>query len=136
MKVEGGCYCGALRYEINADPVVNLQCHCRECQHIAGGSPNVCVGVPESGFRYTKGSPKQFSRSDLETPVTREFCANCGTPILSKAPIMQGVNIVKLGSLDNPEAFGPPQMAIFTAERQSYHVISDGIPQFEGLPPL
>lgn len=136
MKAEGGCYCGAVRYEIVADPVMNLQCHCRECQHISGGSPNVSVGVPESAFRYTKGTPKQFRRSDLETPVTREFCGDCGTPLLSKAPVLPGVNIVKLGSLDNPAVFGNPQMAIFTAEKQPFHTIADGVPQFEGLPPL
>lgn len=136
MKVEGGCYCGALRYEIDAEAVANMQCHCRQCQHLTGGSANVFVGVPESGFRYTKGTPKQYRRPDLETPVTREFCGECGTPILSKAPPLPGINLVKLGSLDEPTAFGNPQAAIFTAEKQPFHVIAGDMPQFEGLPPL
>ena len=64
-----------MRYEITAEPMLNVQCHCRECQYISGGNPNVCVVIPQGGFRYIKGAPKQFTRSDLESPVTREFCA-------------------------------------------------------------
>ena len=71
MEIQGGCYCGGLRYEATGDPLFKGQCHCRECQYISGGHPNVVVAMPESGFSYTMGSPKQFRRSDLEKPVTR-----------------------------------------------------------------
>ena len=33
--------------------------------------------APE-GFRYVSGAPKTFTRDDLDEPVTREFCENCG----------------------------------------------------------
>ena len=32
MVIEGGCYCGALRYRAEGEPVFAGQCHCRECQ--------------------------------------------------------------------------------------------------------
>ncbi|MGQ0618360.1 MAG: GFA family protein [Panacagrimonas sp.] len=134
MKIEGGCYCGAVRYVSDGDPVFNGQCHCRECQYYSGGNPNVCVALPESGFRYTKGAPKSFARSDLESPVTREFCADCGTPLLSRSPALAGTVIVKLGTLDKPSAFGNPQMAIFTVDQQPFHHVPAGIPAFERMP--
>jgi hypothetical protein len=31
MSLTGGCYCGALRYEVTGDPMFQGQCHCREC---------------------------------------------------------------------------------------------------------
>ena len=77
----GGCYCGALRYEVEGEPMFRGQCHCRECQKIAGGAENYFMAVPVEGFRYVKGEPARYSRPDLENPVTREFCATCGGAI-------------------------------------------------------
>ena len=58
MKIEGRCYCGGVRYEADGDPLFKAHCYCRECQYISGGSPNIVMGMPESGFTYTQGSPK------------------------------------------------------------------------------
>jgi hypothetical protein len=134
MKIEGGCYCGEVRYRVEGDPLLKVQCHCRECQFIAGGSPNVTMGMPEAGFAYTKGSPKAFRRSDLQNPVTREFCGNCGTHLLARAPAVPGVVLLKVGTLDSPSAFGGPQMAIFLCDKQSFHGVPEGIPAFERFP--
>ncbi len=90
--------------------------------------------MPEARFEYTKGTPREFRRSDLENPITREFCGECGTHILSRAPGMVGSVILKVGTLDDPSVFGQPQMAIFTIDKQSFHHVPDGIPSFERTP--
>jgi hypothetical protein len=134
MANEGGCYCGNLRYSIEGDAMFKGQCHCRECQYISGGGVNYVMAVPEAGFVYTKGSPKGFTRSDLDNPVTREFCGDCGTHILARTPAMAGALMLKVGTLDDPSVFGGPQMAIFAIDRQTFHQIPDGIPTFERGP--
>jgi hypothetical protein len=134
MQIEGGCYCGAVRYKVEGDPVFKGQCHCRECQYISGGAPNMTMGMPEAGFAYTKGSPKAFRRSDLETPVTREFCPDCGTHLLSKAPGLPGVVLLKVGTFDDPSLFGGPMVAIYTVDKQSFHHVPEGVPAFERTP--
>jgi hypothetical protein len=133
MKLEGRCYCGSLRYKAEGDPMFMAQCHCRECQYISGGSPNVVIVMPEAGFAYTKGAPKAFRRSDLPTPVTREFCAECGTHILAKAAGLPGAMIIKVGTLDDPSVF-TPQMAINLIDKQSFHQVPEGIAGFERFP--
>ena len=60
MKIEGGCYCGAVRYVVDGEPMMKAQCHCRECQYITGGAPNMFMVVPQNAFQYTKGTPRQF----------------------------------------------------------------------------
>lgn len=134
MTIEGGCYCGGLRFKSEGDPMFKGQCHCRECQYISGGSPNVVMAVPEAGFTWTKGTPKGFQRKDLDTPVTREFCAECGTHILAKAPTLPGALMLKVGTLDDPSVFGKPEMAIFAIDRQVFHHLPEGVPAFERGP--
>jgi hypothetical protein len=134
MKLEGGCYCGAVRYAAEGEPMLKAQCHCRECQYISGGAPNMFLLMPPDGFKYTKGAPKQFARDDLEQPVTREFCAECGTHLTTRRPGLPAV-ILKVGALDDPAIFGSPQMAIYTIDMQPFHHIPEGVPAFERGPP-
>ena len=133
MKLEGGCYCGKVRYVAEGEPMRKGQCHCRECQFITGGAPNMFVVMPSAGFAYTKGAPRQFTRSDLENPVTREFCPDCGTHLATRPP-GRPVIVVKVGTLDDPKLYGGPQMAIFTIDKQPFHHIPEGLPAFETMP--
>ncbi|MBW1884988.1 MAG: GFA family protein [Deltaproteobacteria bacterium] len=134
MEVEGGCYCGAVRYKAEGDALFKGQCHCRECQYGSGGAPNYVMALPEAGFSYTKGAAREFSRSDLDNPVTREFCPDCGTQLVSRAPSLPGAVLIKVGTLDDPKEYGGPQMAIFTIDKQSFHHIPEGLPSFERTP--
>lgn len=134
MKLTGGCYCGALRYEAEGEPRFKGQCHCRECQYISGGAENVFMVMPAEGFTYVKGQPATFTRSDLETPGTREFCGTCGTHITTRVPADRSVAILKVGTLDDPSVYGGPQAAIWTSDAQSFHIIPDGVATFAGFP--
>lgn len=133
MKLEGGCYCRSVRYVAEGEPMMKAACYCRECQYISGGGANLIVGVPADGFRYTQGAPKQFSRADLERPVTREFCPDCGTHIGTRAPGFPGF-ILKIGTLDDPSVFEGPQVALNLIDKQAFHQIPEGVPTFERFP--
>jgi hypothetical protein len=132
MKLEGRCYCGNIRYVAEGEPMLQAQCHCRECQYITGGAPNTFIVMPAAGHKYTKGTPKAFTRTDLERAVTREFCPDCGTHLATKPP-GRPVVVVKVGTLDDPKQF-TPQMAIFTVDKQPFHQIPEGLKTFERRP--
>ncbi len=133
--MQGGCYCGAVRYEVEGQPVMKAQCHCRECQYISGGGPNFFMVIPDAGFAYTQGAPKAFARSDLEAPVTREFCETCGTHITTLLK-GRGLTVLKVGTLDDPVAdYGGPKAAIHMADTQPYLTVGADIPCFDKLPP-
>ena len=133
MKISGGCYCGSLRYEANGDVEASIQCHCRECQYITGGNPNVIMIMPLSGFKFVKGIPKTFKRKDIEKAVTRLFCENCGTGIGTKNPNRPSSIILKVGTFDDPSIF-KPDIAIFTIDKQKFHYIENGLKSFERRP--
>ncbi len=134
MELTGGCYCGALRYKAEGKPILKAQCHCRECQYISGGAPNLFMLMPPEGFAYNKGEPKKFKRADLDNAVAREFCAECGTHILTRRQDMSQI-VLKIGTLNDAAAgYGGPKMAIYTVDRQPFHLIAEGVPAFDRLP--
>ena len=133
MKIEGGCYCGEIRYLSDGEPQASIQCHCRECQYITGGNPNVIMIMPLDEFKFLKGEPKEFKRNDLEKAVTRLFCNNCGTAIGTKTPVRPNSIILTVGTFDNPSIF-TPAVAIFTKDKQKFHYIDDNIKSFEKRP--
>lgn len=134
MQLTGRCYCGDIHYQVDGDIQLRLQCHCRECQYLSGGGPNFTFGVPAAGFTYTQGTPSQFTRQDIDNAVTREFCPRCGTQIATRVPVLPDMVLLKVGTLDDPAAFGSPEMAIFTVDRQAFHLIPEDITTFERAP--
>ena len=133
MALEGGCYCGAVRYSAGGEPAMRAQCHCRECQFMTGGGPNYFMMMPAADFAYVGGAPTSFTREDLERPVTREFCTRCGTHLVTRIPGLPSV-VVKVGTLDDPARFGQPQSAIFLVDRQPFHLVPPDIQQYERVP--
>jgi hypothetical protein len=97
-------------------------------------APNLFMLMPPKGFRYVSGAPKTFSRNDLDQPVIREFCSNCGTHLTTRRTDMPFV-ILKIGTLDDPSLCGAPQMAIYAVDKQPFHLIAEGLPTFERQPP-
>ena len=134
MELKGGCYCGEVGYEISGELQACFQCHCRECQYITGGNPNAVMVFSQEDFKFIKGNPSVFARSDLDTPVNRYFCKSCGTAIGSISPSRPESFIVKIGTLDDPGVF-VPKFAIFTCDIQDFHHIPEGLQSFDKRPP-
>ena len=132
MIVEGGCYCGEVRYRAEGEPILKGECFCRECQYISGGNSNLVMAMPKEGFTITKGATKAFARPDLEQAVSREFCPNCGTHLVTRAPGFPTGVIVKIGTLDDPSQFGGPSMACFARDQYPHHRLPSDIPVFDG----
>ncbi len=104
-KLEGGCLCGSIRYEVPAAGRKALHCHCRICQRSAGAVAMSWVDVKQAAFRITKGDLKTFQSS---SHGTRGFCGQCGTQIFYHGT-PGGINDfgVTLASLDDPAAVQP-----------------------------
>ncbi len=51
MKVDGGCHCGAIKIEAEADPEKTQVCHCTDCQTATGTAFRVSVPVPGATFK-------------------------------------------------------------------------------------
>jgi hypothetical protein len=130
-SIQGGCLCGAIRYEITAAPVAQGACHCRDCQYVSGGGPAHLMVLPREGVRLTKGAPHPFAgRSAQGHAGRRQFCAACGTPLLVEHAAQPGMIAVTAGSLDDPSRFKPGGHS-WTSTAQPWHHINPILPQWE-----
>ena len=134
MMAEGGCFCGAVRYRITAEPVLKAQCHCRACQTYTGGAPNTFLLIPRDGFALT-GDLRTFTHPESRRGVTRHFCPTCGTQVTTERPGRDEV-ILRAGTLDRIDAvYDGPEIAIFCEEKAAFHTIPEGVAAFDRLPP-
>jgi hypothetical protein len=45
VKIDGGCHCGFITYEGEADPETATICHCADCQQLSGSAFRTAVPV-------------------------------------------------------------------------------------------
>ena len=134
MKASGGCLCGAVRYEIDGDPVFAGHCHCIDCQKATGTGHVSVTGLPRAAVTVT-GETRGFAvTGESGLAYTRNFCPTCGSLIFGEAEGMPGLINVTAGTLDDPTAF-EPQFVIFTRSRPAWDRIDSGLPEFDAMPP-
>lgn len=105
-NLTGGCQCGAVRYELKAEPTGASICHCRMCQKAFGAPIGAFTGVKLDEIEFTRGRPTIYKSSEA---AERGFCNQCGTPLTYHFHGYDRIS-VSLGSLDEPER-APPEKA-------------------------
>ena len=132
--VSGGCACGAIRYEFNAEPAAAINCHCRDCQRASGAGFAACLLVWEESFKYLSGKPKYHTKiSERGETMLRGFCADCGSPLGILEPHRPKLVFLSAASLDDPE-FYKPTMNIYTDSSHSWDIMDPALEQFARMP--
>jgi len=98
--MQGGCFCGSIRYEIPEGDYLVVNCHCTMCRKTSAAAFVTWIIVPSESFQYLSGNPKSLQSS---TKATRHFCPDCGTPLAFFTEERPENTDVTTGSLDNPE---------------------------------
>lgn len=131
---QGGCHCGAIRFEAEGDPVMVVHCHCTDCQKITGAHMATVAGVPEASFRVVKGEPKVYATTgDSGGKVNRSFCSHCGSTLFSRVDAMPDVVFVEAGGLDDASGL-EPSMHIYTRSAQPWARIPEDMQAFPTMP--
>ena len=132
MMRTGGCRCGAIRYEISAEPLYQVACHCRDCQYAAGGAPNLSMIFPKAAFALTRGEPRVYKASAASGGSW--FCGHCGVQVYSQPDSKPDLVAVKVGGLDDRSAFRV-QADLWMKSAPPWHLAHEGAVQFDGNPP-
>jgi hypothetical protein len=130
----GGCVCGALRYRVEGEPLLQGLCHCRNCQRIGGGGHAGFVCFPESAVAI-EGETRRFSATGGSGRVaTRYSCPTCHSVVFGRAEVMPGQINLYAGSLDDLSRF-KPTIALFVRSRPPWDDSSRGLACYETVPP-
>ncbi|MCM0020293.1 MAG: GFA family protein [Tagaea sp.] len=132
MKIEGGCHCGAIRYEVEGDLLTHALCHCTDCRRSAGAPMVAWTMYRAEAVRTTKGTPKIYASSEHGR---RHFCADCGTGLFyANDAILPGIVDLQSATYDDPNLV-PARAHVQTAERISWMARAHELPEFERYPP-
>ena len=132
-KYQGGCYCGAVRYEISGPPDWSGHCHCRSCQRALGGAFVTWAKVAAENFTVISGKIKHIEKSE---GIKRGFCGDCGTTLTyDAASEVEGQDWsadawFSAATLDDP-GIAEPAAHIYVSHQQPWIRLDDGLKQFE-----
>ena len=130
----GGCACGAIRYEISGEPIIMLDCQCRQCQRESGTGHASHVTFQAAEVKIEGKAATWDMVGDGGTRKRRAFCPTCGAPVYMTFPDASDIFIVKPASLDDPSRY-KPQMVTWTAAAQPWDRLDPTLPAFDKMPP-
>lgn len=131
----GGCLCGAVRYELAAEPAMSGLCYCLSCQKLSGAGHTFHAMVPESAFSVSGRTASHTWTADSGNTVTSSFCPTCGSPLFGRSSGFPGVVTVRVASLDDSDGLAP-QMAVFIKRLKSWDHLDPGLTAFPAMPPM
>lgn len=129
----GGCACGAIRYECTADPIAAGHCHCRACQRASGAGHASHLMLPKGAMSVTGELAFYDAPADSGNIISRGFCSDCGSPVLTRNSGMPDMIAVRAASLDEPEKF-QPMLVVYSENAHAWDPIQEGLPSFPGMP--
>jgi hypothetical protein len=123
--IQGGCLCGAVRYEAIGQPFNVTNCHCMDCRRSSGAAFVTWASFRRAEFRFTQGEPRVVPWAGR----LRSFCAACGTP-LTFVTTPQAIEVdVTVCSFDYPDAIAPADHT-WVDDRLPWIHLADGLPAY------
>lgn len=124
-KIEGGCLCGQVRYKSEAEPKMQVVCHCPDCQKQTGTAFSVNVLVPTESIVFEGSARRQYTcLGDTGKPVVRNFCSNCGSPLSTEMEGFGNLAAVKAATLDD-DSWVKPEIQIWCDTAKPYAVLDN-----------
>lgn len=130
----GGCACGAIRYEIAAEPAVMNDCQCRQCQRESGTGHSSHLTFPRAAVKLEGEAAHWDLLGDNGTHKTRAFCPTCGSPVYMTYREMPEYLTVRAGSLDDPSRY-KPQLVSWNSTGHAWDHLDPDLPRFDRMPP-
>jgi hypothetical protein len=131
VKLQGGCLCGAIRYEIDG-PLTDVgNCHCSMCRRFHGAAFGTYAKIGAEHFRWLSGQD-HLGVYETSPGIGWAFCRTCGSSL--GVPTNGRLSEITLGSLDSDPGVRPIEH-IFVGSKAAWFEIADSLPQHDAWPP-
>ena len=130
---QGGCLCGAARFEIHGAISNIVYCHCSQCRRAQGSAFAANGVVAVADFRLTRGE-EVLTGYAVSADQTKYFCRRCGSPIYSRRKSVAGQVRVRLGAIES-DITERPGAHIFVGSKANWEDIADSLPRYHEFEP-
>ena len=129
---EGGCLCGAIRFQVTGSPRRVTVCHCKWCQRRTGGALGIHAWFDANNVEMPDDGLSIYEHRSDETNglLTLHFCKRCATTLaltLGKAP---NTYLILAGTLDDPNSF-KVDVHVWTRSAPKWMVFPDNVACYE-----
>ena len=84
MKIDGGCHCNEIAFEVEIDTKQASICPCTDCPTLGGSTFSVGAVALDGMLKFLSGRPKPYvEKAQNHTPQKQAFCNNFGSRIYS-----------------------------------------------------
>ena len=100
-EIDGGCRCGAVRYELALDALPSTYaCHCLDCQTWSGSAFSQQTFLPEAALSVSGPVVVYEFTTPSGRTSTQRMCGVCHARIYNTNSARPNVAVVRAGTLD------------------------------------
>lgn len=124
----GSCFCGAVQFTVNGEPVAMGYCHCESCRSWSAGPLNAFTLWKPEAVQITQGADSIGTYN--KTPHSyRKWCKTCGGHIFTEHPGMGLTDVYTAVIRDFPY-----HADVHVHYQETVLRIKDGLPKFKDVP--
>ncbi len=101
--LQGGCLCGAIRYQVSGPTLQTSYCHCEDCRKASGAPAAAWTFFTKGSLEWLIGNPKVLHFAGRE----RSFCGDCGSPLMFYDPEIPDFFEMNTCTFDDPSPHAP-----------------------------
>jgi hypothetical protein len=125
-NLQGGCFCGEIRYIIKGTEFDSDYCHCSQCRLTVGAVVVCWMDFKIEQINWLNNKPKEYVSSDK---VRRGFCEHCGCSISFRHVDYPDYQSLTNATLDNPDMV-PPRYHIYSDDQVEWLNIDDACKRY------
>lgn len=129
-RLNGGCLCGAVAFEVDDAFSYALNCHCSQCRRATGSAFKPFGGIERERFSLVRGADRLMTFGDPEGTHDAR-CGACGSLLHSVVREGRWVHVAYGTLRDAPTL--RPTAHIMVGSKAPWFDIADDLPQREAF---